>query len=207
MKRLALFTAALYLTCTCAIALPAQHAAPVEAPAGEAEPSGETGAHVTLWKLANFLILAGVAGYFLYKKGGGFFAGRTAGIQRGLVEAAQLKAQAEARYADMERRLAGLAVEIEALRQQAGEESGAERRRVCQDTERDLQKLQAQAEQEIAAMAKGARQQLRAYSAELAVGLAAGKIHARLTPETDRALVASLVRELGNREAGTGRVS
>lgn len=207
MKRLTLLTPVLFLAGVCAIALPAQHTAPAEAPEGESQQHGEESDHTTLWKFANFLILAGAAGYFLYKKGGTFFAGRTAGIQRGLAEAAQLKAQAEARYADIERRLASLGAEIEALRQRAGEETGLEHARVCEETERDLRKIQAQAEQEIAATVKSARQQLRAYSAELAVGLAAGKIRARLTPETDRALVASMVREVGSRRPDAGRVS
>jgi F-type H+-transporting ATPase subunit b len=194
LKRIATLTRLLVLTGACAVPLAAQH--------------GESGDRTTLWKSGNFLILAGVAGYFLYKKGGAFFAGRTAEIQRGLTEAARLKMEAEARYADMERRLADLGAQVESLRQQAHEESGAEGERLRQETERELRNIQAQAEQEISAAVKAARHELRAYSAELAVGLAAGKIRARLTPEADGVLVASMVHELENRFSGQpGRAS
>jgi F-type H+-transporting ATPase subunit b len=169
---------------------------------------GEPADHTELWKFANFLILAGVAGYFIYKKGGAFFAGRTQQIQRGLAEAAKLEADSEARYAEMERRLAELGAQIETLRQQAREESGAEGERLRHETARDLTKVQAQSEQDISAAAKAARQQLRSYAAELAIDLAAGKIRARLTPATDGALIDSMVRELGSRDAGRpGKVS
>jgi F0F1-type ATP synthase membrane subunit b/b' len=155
--------------------------------------------HTTQWKLVNFLILALPVGYFIYRKAGGFFAGRTAEIQRGLTEAAKLKADAEERCAAMERRLANLDAEIESLRRQATEESSAAGERLRGETRRGLERIQAQVEQEIATAAKAARHQLRAYSAELAVGLAAGKIRERMTPEADSALVASIVQELSLR--------
>lgn len=185
MKRTGAFARLLVLAGACAVPLAAQH--------------GESADRTTLWKGANFVILAGVAGYFIYKKGGAFFAGRTAEIQRGLTEAARLKAEAEARYAEMDRRLAELGAQVETLRQQARQESGTEGERLRQETGRELKRIQAQSEQEAATAVKAARQELRAYSAELAVGLAAGKIRARLTQEADGALVASMVQDLGNR--------
>jgi F-type H+-transporting ATPase subunit b len=200
LKRIATLTRILVLAGACGIALAAQH--------GETQQHGESGDRTTLWKLGNFVILAGIAGYFIYRKGGAFFAGRTAEIRRGLTEAARIKTEAEVRYAEVERRLAGLGAQVESLRQQAHEESGAEGERLRRETERELKKIQAQTEQEISMAVKAARQELRAYSAELAVGLAAGKIRARLTPEADGALVASMVHDLGNRFPGQpGRAS
>jgi F-type H+-transporting ATPase subunit b len=143
-----------------AAALAAQH--------GESAHGGTD--NTTLWKLLNFGMLALALGFFIYKKAGGFFAARSAEIQKGLVEAAKVKEDAEIRYADMERRLKTIGTEVEALRKQAREESAAESTRAKAETERELKKIQAQAEQEIAAAAKSARQELRAYSAELAIG-------------------------------------
>ena len=168
----------------------------------------EAADHTELWKFANFLILAVVAGYFIYKKGGAFFAGRTQEIQQGLKEAAKIEADSEARYAEMERRLAELGAQIETLRQQAHEEGGAEGERLRQETARELKKIQAQSEQEIALAVKAGRQQLRSDAAALAVDLAAGKIRERLTPASDGALIDWMVRDLGSRDAGRpGRVS
>ncbi len=100
------------------------------APAVEPEETHQTEGRqdLALWKLANFVLLAGIAGYFIYKKGGAFFTARTAQIRRGLEEAAQARQDAEARYAEMERRLANLAVEIEGLREQAHQESSLRKR-------------------------------------------------------------------------------
>jgi len=152
--------------------------------------------HVTLWKLVNFVLLAGGLGYLIGKKGRGFFRLRTAQIQKGIAEAARIKAEAEARYAGVERRLAGLGAEIESLRKSAREESLAEGERVHQQTERELKKIRAQAEQEIAAAAKAARQELQACSAQLAVRLAEQKIRQQMTADIETQLVASTIREL-----------
>jgi F-type H+-transporting ATPase subunit b len=157
---------------------------------------------LTLWKFANFALLVGVAGYFIKKKSGAFFAGRTAEIRQGLEEAARLKKDAEGRYAEMEERLASLGVEVENLRKQAGQESAAEGERIRAEMDREMQKIQAQAEQEIAAAAKAARQHLRAYSAELAVDLAAKRIRERLTPDSDSALVQAMLKDLEHRPSG-----
>ncbi len=83
----------------------------------------------------------------------------------------------------MERRLAGLGAEIEKMKAQALEEAGAEGERMRAESERAIQKMREQAEQEIAAGAKAARQELRAYGADLAVSLAERRIRERLTPD------------------------
>lgn len=175
-----------------AAALAAQH--------GESAHGGTD--NTTLWKLLNFGMLVAGLGFLIYKKAGGFFAARSAEIRKGLVEAAKVKEDAENRYAEMERRLKAIGTEVEALRKQAREESAAESARARAETERELKKIQAQAEQEIAAAAKSARQELRAYSAELAIGLAASKIKQRLTPDTDKAIVDAMVGQIGERFTG-----
>ena len=192
--------AVLWAAGACALSQPAAAAPPQEA---EKSHQAEAGAdRVVLWKLANFLLLAGALGYLIYRKGGPFFAARSQEIRRSLEEAARLKREAEARYAEIEQRLAHVAVEIENLRSQAREESTAEAERVRRQIELDLKKIQVQAEQEISAAGKAARQELLAYSAELAVRLAADRLRERLSPEADNALVASVVAELEQRFAG-----
>ena len=177
----------------------AQHSAsqPEQLPAHQAEHGG--GGRTDLWKWINFALLAGALGYFIAKKSGAFFGARSEQIRSGLAEAARLKQEAEARYAETERRLANISADIEQLRRQAREESTAEGDRVRRETERELQKTQAQAEHEISAAAKAARQELRAYSAELAIDLARQKIRRRMTPELDGALVASVAGQLEQR--------
>lgn len=187
------------------MSLAAQHG---QAPAQEGQRAGgaevshqtEPGeGHADLWKLANFVVMAGVLGYFIKKKAGGFFAARTAEIRRGLEEAAHLRKEAEGRYAEMEQRLANLGAEIDGLRNKARQESAAEGERIREEIGREMAKIHEQAEQEITAAVKTARQQLRAHAAELAVGLAAKRIRERLTPDSDEALIGAMLKDLAER--------
>lgn len=148
------------------------------------------------WKVGNFLILAGLIGYLIYKKGGAFFRARTEQIRRDLKESAEIRADAERRFAEVERRLTHLDAEVAGLRERAQEESRAEGERIRAEGRAEIEKTLKQAEQDVASVAKEARQKLRAEAAELAVGLAAVRIRAQLTPEADRVLVDSMVHEL-----------
>jgi F-type H+-transporting ATPase subunit b len=158
------------------------------------------------WKLANFAILAGVLGYFIAKKSGPFFAARGAGIRKELDQAEQTLAEAKTRYAEMEQRLRNLGTAVDELKAEARKESEAERSRILEETGRELGKIRAQAEQEIASAAKTARQDLRAYSAELAVRLAGEKIRRDLTPQADDEFIRSMVSDLGRQSRGEARI-
>jgi len=161
-----------------------------------------SGDPMLVWKVANFLLLVGIAGYFLYKKGGAFFTGRTAQIQRELLEAEKVRKDAEARCAEIERRLGNLASEVAGLRAQARQEFDAEGGRARAETEKHSIKIAAQADQDVLTAAKVARQQLRAHAAGLAVELAAAAIRQRITPEVNDALVTSSIAGLENRASG-----
>jgi len=143
----------------------------------------------TLWKFANFALLAGAIAFVIAKNAGPFFASRSHEIRRGIEEAQAMRAEAEARAAQMERRLEGLGTEIEALRRGAREEAAAEGERMRAETQRELVKLQAQAEQEIASAAKAAQAELRQHAAQLALGLARRKVRERITPADHDALI------------------
>jgi F-type H+-transporting ATPase subunit b len=182
-------------------ALPAvMSAAPQERPAGEAsehaaEPPGEGGATV-IWKWANFVLLAGILGWAVKKNAGPFFAARTRQIRKEMLEADDLRLQAEARAAEVDRRLANLEVEIAALRAESAREAESETARLGRATAAEIAKIQVHAEQAIDSAGKAARMELKRYSAELAISLAEQKIRARLTPETQDALIGGFVRHL-----------
>jgi F-type H+-transporting ATPase subunit b len=149
-----------------------------------------------IWKWANFLVLAGGLGYLIGKQGGPFFAARSVKIRKDMIEAGDVRQEAEARAAEVDRRLANLEAEIAALRAESGKEEQAETGRFGRHTAAEIAKTQAQAEQEIAAAGKAARMELKRYCADLAVGLAEQKIRARMTPETQDELVRGFVRDL-----------
>ena len=183
----------------CALALacfvPSAHAQTAEQRAAESPSQGEHG-EMEVWKWANFLLLAGAIGYYAGKKGGPFFAARTRKIRKELVEADEERTSAEARVAEVERRMANLEAEVAALRSEAQKEEQAETNRFAQQTAAEIAKVQAHAEQEIVAAGKAARLELKRHAADLAIGLAAEKIRARMTPETQDALVRGFVRHL-----------
>jgi len=165
------------------------------APLGFAEGAAESG-HLSAWKWANFLVLAGGLGYLAGKSAPAFFAARSMKIRKDMIDADELRRDADARAAAVERRLANLEAEIAALRAEAHKEERAEGERLRQHAASEMAKIQIHAEQEIAAAGKAARMDLKRYSAELAVDLAEKKIRARMTPATQDALVRGFVRDL-----------
>ncbi len=182
-------------------------AAALEA-AGQPKNPEEESDRLLPWKVANFALLAGGLGYVIYKKGGPFFAARTESIRRGLDDAARASREAQERYAEMERRLAGLGAEIEKMKTKTLDEAGAEAERMRAESERALQKIREQTEQEIAAGGKAARQELRAYAADLAVSLAERRIRERLTPDSESALLGAMLKDLERRsDAQAARIS
>jgi F-type H+-transporting ATPase subunit b len=174
---------------------PAKHG---EATKHEGEHGGG-GEHAGLegWKWANFAILAIGLGYLINKNAGPFFAARSRQISQDMVESQEARRQAEARAAEVDRRLAALDTEIAALRAESQRQIQAEGERLSRHTVAEIAKIRANAEQEIASAGKAARTELKRYSAELAIGLAAQRLRARITPDTQQALVRGFVRDLG----------
>lgn len=152
--------------------------------------------NLMLWRIVNFLILGGLIGYLIRKNAGPFFAGRSESIARELAESRKLIEESEARARAIDGRLSRLGQEIEQLRAGARTEIAAEHARLEQETAHAVRKVSALAELEITSAGKAARQELKAYTAGLAVELAAQKIRDRITPDTQRALVGSFVRNL-----------
>jgi F-type H+-transporting ATPase subunit b len=147
-------------------------------------------------KWANFLILAGGLGYLIRKHGGPFLADRSRKIREDIVQAEEVRQDAERRAAEVDRRLAGLESEIAALRAESQKEAEAEKQRIEQQTPLEIAKVLTHAQQEIAAAGKTAQTELKKYAAELAIGLAEQKLRARMTPATEEALVRGFVRDV-----------
>ncbi len=158
--------------------------------------AGAEGGHIVFWKWANFLVLAGALAWLILKNAGPFFDARTRQIRKDMIESEQIKADAEARAAEVDRRLANLANDIAQLRADAERQGEVATRRAAEQAAADIAKIQAHAEHEIAAAGKSARNELRSYSAQLAVQLAEQKIRARMTPDAQDALMKGFARQL-----------
>src|SRR6202040_37526 len=94
---------------------------------GSAEPS-------MTWKVVNFVILAIGLGYLMAKTLPGFFHSRTSSIQEGIAEAQKVKADAERRAAEVDKRVSALGADIENFRKQSQAEMEKEGERIRQET-------------------------------------------------------------------------
>ena len=135
-------------------------------------------------------------GYLIGKNAGPFFTGRSQQIRKDMQEAQEARRQSEARAAEVDRRLASLEGEIATLRAESQKEIQSESERLARHTAAEMAKIQSHAEQEIASAGKAARMELKRYTAHLAVTLAEQRLQARMTPETQDALVRGFVRDL-----------
>ena len=83
-----------------------------------------------------------------------------------------------------------------ALKAKSGEEIAREGERVSAETARLIEKHQRQAEAEIAAAAKNASQDLKAYSAELALRMATQQIQQNMTQQNQEELANAFVADV-----------
>src|SRR4051794_39911810 len=118
--------------------------------AGDKAHAAEEEGSMEIWKWANFLILAGGLGYLIRKNAGPFFEARSASIRKDMEDSLQQRREAEARAADVERRLANMEADIAALRGEGEQIARAEAERMERHTAAEIAKIQAHAEQEIA---------------------------------------------------------
>src|SRR5579872_6688781 len=169
--------------------------------AATSESAGEGPSPVWAW--ANFAILVGALGYLGVKKGGPWFVSRSQSIRQGIAQAEEIRAAAEARAREVDRKLAGLQAEIEALRADAHREQAAEAERIRRQIAADLARMKEHAAGEIEAAGKAARLELKRYAAQLAIDLAEQKIRRQMTAEVQTALVENFSRNLDQPSAGS----
>ena len=150
----------------------------------------------TYWVLyiIDFAIIAGLIVWFSKSKLPAAFRGRTQSIQKSMQEAQKASAEANARLSAIEDRLERLDAEIAHMRAAADRDATAEDERIRAAAEEEKRKIIATAEQEITAAANLARRELKAYTADLAVNIAARNI--RLDPAEDKALVRDFAAQL-----------
>jgi F-type H+-transporting ATPase subunit b len=160
--------------------------------------------HFSLWKWANFGILAIALGYGMAKGLPPLFRSRTKEIQQGISEAQQMKQDAERRSAEMDARLNALGADIEKFRTQSAAEMQQEGERISRETAAQIKKIEQQAAVELESVGKTARRQLKEYAAELAMGLAEERLRGRMDNATESGLVDDFVRDLERQASQTG---
>lgn len=148
----------------------------------------------------DFLIIALAIGWIWKKNIPGAFRARTASIRKTMDEAQASSAEANRRLSDIEGRLAKLDHEIASMRAAAEQEAAAEEARIRSAADEEAKRIVEGAQAEIESASRVAQRDLKAYAADLAVGLAEKRI--QVDPTTDRALVQKFSRELGSGNGG-----
>ncbi|MCC6641802.1 MAG: ATP synthase F0 subunit B [Deltaproteobacteria bacterium] len=159
-------------------------------------PVGEELVDIAL-KGLNLLLVFGLIAWYGREPIRRFFSDRRQTISHDLGHAAKLLEDAELKYAEWERRMAGIDGDLAEIRRQASERADAERRRILAEAEASAQRIrrdaEAAAEQEI----RRARAELQAEAADLAVRLAGQLVTARMTPADAERLLDEFVTKLG----------
>lgn len=158
--------------------------------------AGGHGDSTTMWKWINFSFLAAAIVYVIARHAPPFFRQRTIDIQKAIVDAKRIRQEADARAAEVDRKLANIAADIEAMKDRSRREMDAESSRLKEETARMVARVEDHARQEIESLTKHAENALQTYAAQLAVDLARQKVETLMTPDNQRRLVNRFVANL-----------
>ena len=155
---------------------------------------------LVLLKWANFIILAGGLGYLAKKHLAPIFRDKSEEIRKGIADAQALKADADKKIAEIERRVNSLGTEIEKFRTEHAAEMKIEGERIRQETAAAIAKAEQQAAFEVESAGKLARKELKEYAANLAVDQAEQRLRAQLNgSSTEGTLIDNFISDLAQR--------
>jgi F-type H+-transporting ATPase subunit b len=127
---------------------------------------------------------------------------RSQTLSQDLETARAATADAQSRLSAVEAKLAGLGEEMQKFRNQVEQDSLEDEKRIKAALSEESARIVAAAEQEIGVAAAQIRRGLRDFAANLAIEQATKQL--KMTPETDRALIAEFVAGVGADAAGKG---
>jgi F0F1-type ATP synthase membrane subunit b/b' len=143
------------------------------------------GEHESVWavpaRIFNFALLVGGLIYLLRSPLAEHLAARRQQIRGGLESARETSAKATAHLAELDRRLQELPAELEALRKKGVEEIAAEEQRIQAKAEAERVRLIDDLQRDVDVRVRVARKQLAEHAADLAVGLAAERVRQTIT--------------------------
>jgi F0F1-type ATP synthase membrane subunit b/b' len=130
---------------------------------------------------------------------------RSMSIKRAIEEAQQLGDEARSKLAEIEKRWAQLDHEIAAIQASADVQMKQEEQLMLGKTAEDVRRILKNSEREIGAAVRHARNELRAFAANLAVSIAHQSM--RIDEKTDQNLIGAFVSELQRGKEGSLMVS
>lgn len=152
-----------------------------------------------VFRWVNFAIVVGAIAYYFVKKGGPYFRRNAESIAGKVAEGARAREAAEQRKREIEAKLARLDEEIVQMRAAANRDSEAELQRLRAMARDDAQRIEREAQAEIAAAERASRLELKSLAARLTVERAESLLRSELDTESDTALVRAFVGDLAGR--------
>jgi F-type H+-transporting ATPase subunit b len=168
---------------------PAAGAHGAEAAGHDTEAAHPESIWTTIARLFNFAVLVGGLIYLLRSPLAQHLASRTQQIRGGLEAAREATATATAQIAELDRRLQTLPAELEALRVKGVEEIAAEERRIQAKAEAERKRLIEEMQRDVDIRVRVARKALAEHAADLAVGLAADRVRQTITDADQARLI------------------
>lgn len=150
-----------------------------------------------LYRCLNFAVTFGLLAYFVTKPLRKGLAGRREGLEKELAEARRAKEEAEARFAEYDRKLSQAAEEIETIQTELRREGELERERILADARQMAEKIKSEAQHTAAGEVSRARSELRREATELAVALAEDLLQKNFTAEDQDRLVNEYTQKVG----------
>lgn len=170
-----------------------------------AEGGGKSAMARFIGQVVNFVVLFGGLGFLMRKPVAAMFVKREQGIRDELEQAARGVKDAEEKRKLSTERLAGVAREVDVMREEAGKLAERSRSAIRTQAEDEKARLRSLADQELNATIQAGVRDLRSYLGDKAAEAARARIRAKLTPELHGRLIDNSINRLAgsNEKSGT----
>lgn len=150
-----------------------------------------------LYRILNFAIVVAILVYFLRKPLKKGLAGRKEEIEKTLAAAKKAQQEAEAKFAEYDRKLTQAAEEIEALTDSIRREGELEKQKIIANAEEMAGKIEADAGKAADFEIEKAKTALRREAVQLAVEIAEDVLKTNFTKDDDTRLIDEYMQKVG----------
>lgn len=166
-----------------------------------AEEGGHDGTQMKdfIWKSINFVVLAGLIYWMLASKIKDFFGGRRSDIKESLENAAQQKAEAEAKYKEYSEKIEKASAEIDGIFEMIKAQGVAEKQKIIEEAEKVAKKIKEDSQMRTGQELKKASDQLRAEAVMLSVQMAEEIIKKNIAAQDHDTIVREYMEKVVNK--------
>jgi F-type H+-transporting ATPase subunit b len=166
---------------------------------------GEEGGHdgkqmfEFIWKTVDFIVLVGLLYWMLAAKVKDLFAGRRRDIKESMENAAQQKAEAEAKYKEYSEKIEKASAEIDGIFEMIKAQGVAEKQKIIAEAEKVAKKIKEDSQMRTAQELKKASDQLRTEAVVLSVQMAEEIIKKNIAVQDHETIVREYMEKVVNK--------